>query len=81
MQLKCNGEVVGSVEQFEWKSRPQEEGKVTFMASFDFDWAAAGENYLELVAEDESERYLVQRIQRADEGRGGHFVVAKVKSI
>lgn len=81
MQLQCNGEVVGSVEQFEWKSRPEEEGKVTFMAPFEFDWSGAGEVYLELISEDESERYLVQRIQRADEGRGGHFVVADVKSI
>lgn len=81
MDFYCNSQKVGSVEHVEWKAEDDGEGTVTFMAPFDFDWSEHSDSYLELLAEDGSERYILQEIRRADEGAGGRFVVAEFKSI
>lgn len=82
MDLFCNGESVGDVESVEWKGGRGEEGKVTFMVPFDFDWETHENSFLELAESGEgADRYMIAEIQRIDEGAGGDFVVARYKQL
>lgn len=81
MDLYCNSREVGTVEHVEWKSESDGEGTVTFMVPFDFDWSEHSDSYLELLADDGSDRCILQEIRRVDEGAGGDFVVAEFKRI
>lgn len=84
MELFCNGESAGNVEHVEWKDEDDEGrgGTVTFMVSFDFDWEAGKQAFLELAEDaDTDERYMLSTISRVDEGGAGDFVVARYKPL
>ena len=81
MNLFCNGDDVGAAESVEWKGGRSDEGKVTFMVPFDFDWEGKSNAFLELVDPQEDDRVMIAQIQRVDEGAAGDFVVARYKAL